>query len=104
MRERPTLSHDEIRRIAHLARLTIRDDELDLMRAQLSQVLDHVQRLNELDLREVEPMPRPGEITNRFDDDRVGDAISVTQLLRNAPQVEKRFIVVPKVPGQDGKG
>ncbi len=95
MSDRLTL--DEVRHVAKLARLRLTDDQLEQYRGQLSKILDHIAKLNELDVEGVEPMAHPGDVTNRLDDDEVGASLDVEQVLTLAPATETHFLAVPKV-------
>ena len=91
------LSLDEVRHVAKLARLRLNDEQIERYRAQLAAVLDHIAKLNELDVTDVEPMAHPTDLTNRIEDDVPMNAIPIDDLLRNAPAVEDHFLGVPKV-------
>jgi aspartyl-tRNA(Asn)/glutamyl-tRNA(Gln) amidotransferase subunit C len=91
------LTLDEVRHVAKLARLRLTDDQLQQYRSQLSTVLDHIAKLNELDVEGVEPMAHPGDLANRLDDDAVGEALDVEQVLALAPAIEAHYLAVPKV-------
>ncbi len=96
------LSLDEVRHIAKLARLKLGDDELEQFRGQLSSVLDHVARLNELDVGGVEPMYQPSDLVNRLDDDVVEPSLDTGAVLSMSPATEAAFLAVPKVlPGEE---
>lgn len=101
---REPLDTETVRHIARLARLRLTAEELESYRTQLARVLDHVSRLAELDLANVEPMARSVAAVNRFDDDQVGKALDVEKLLRNAPKTQDRYFAVPKVLDGDGGG
>ena len=96
------LSLDDVRRVARLARLRLSPAQLEQYRSQLSSVLDHIAKLNELDVEGVEPMAHPGELTNRLSPDEVADPLPVEQLLAIAPAVTDGFLAVPKVLGEGG--
>jgi aspartyl-tRNA(Asn)/glutamyl-tRNA(Gln) amidotransferase subunit C len=95
MSDRLTL--DEVRHVARLARLRLSDDQLQQYRSQLSTVLDHIAKLNELDVDGVEPMAHPGDLANRLDDDTVGEPLDLDQVLAIAPAIETHYLAVPKV-------
>ncbi len=97
-----TLDLDEVRHVARLARLRLSDQELQLYRAQLSSVLDHISKIRELDVEGVQPMAHPSDLTNRLDDDVVDEAMPRDVLLALAPEVQDSFLSVPKV--LDGEG
>ncbi len=92
-----TLDLDEVRHVARLARLQLSDQELQLYRAQLSSVLDHIAKIGELNVDGVEPMAHPSDLTNRLDDDVVDEALPRDVLLALAPEVKDSFLSVPKV-------
>ena len=96
------LSLDEVRHVARLARLRLTDEELERYRGQLLTVLDHIAKLNELDVEGVEPMAHPSDLVNRLDDDRVAESMEPQRLLALAPAVVPPYLAVPKVlPGPD---
>ena len=91
------LTLDEVRHVAKLARLQLTDEQLQQYRNQLSSVLEHIAKLSELNVEGVEPMAHPSDVTNRLDEDTVGESMSVQQLLSMAPAVQDHFLAVPKV-------
>jgi aspartyl-tRNA(Asn)/glutamyl-tRNA(Gln) amidotransferase subunit C len=91
------LSLEEVRHIAKLARLELSAAQLEQYRSQLATVLEHIGKLNELDVTNVEPMAHPSEIANRLDSDQVQPSLALDAVLANAPAVEDRFLAVPKV-------
>lgn len=93
------LSIDEVRQVAKLARLRLSDEQLQRYRDQLSTILDHIAKLSEVDVQDVEPMAHPGDLTNRLDEDVVGESLPVETILAMAPAIEAGFgfIAVPKV-------
>ena len=97
------LTIEQVRHVAKLARLRLSEAQLQQYRTQLSNVLEYVAKLDELDLDGVEPLAHPTELTNRLDDDEVRPSMPLEALLRNAPAVEDRYLAVPKVL-EDGGG
>ena len=100
----PQLSRDEVRRAARLARLRPSDAEIERSRAQLASILEHVARLNELDVTGVEPLTHPGGGVNRFDADDPQPPMPLEALSMNAPAMEGRSLAVPKVLGEEAAG
>ena len=98
------LSIDEVRHVAKLARLRLDDEQLARYRSQLASVLEHIAKLNELDVEGVEPMAHPSDITNRLAEDEVTPPMPVETLLANAPATEDHFLAVPKVLDDAGEG
>jgi aspartyl-tRNA(Asn)/glutamyl-tRNA(Gln) amidotransferase subunit C len=91
------LSLQEVRHVAKLARLRLGDGQLQAYRRQLSSVLEHLARLDELDTDGVEPMAHPSGLTDQLDQDVVAEPMPTADLLDNAPAVEGQFLAVPKV-------
>lgn len=91
------LSADQIRKIARLARLALSAEQIEAARPQLAAVLTYVQRLQSLDLRGVEPLTHPGDLTTRPDADTPGPTLAPDDLKRLAPEMFESFIKVPKV-------
>lgn len=93
------MSVDEktVRRVAHLARLEVAEERLQPMVKELNAILAWVEQLGELDTSAVAPMTsvRPMPLPLRAD--KVTDGGSSADIVRNAPQSEDGFFVVPKV-------
>jgi aspartyl-tRNA(Asn)/glutamyl-tRNA(Gln) amidotransferase subunit C len=92
-----SLSLDEVRHIADLARLRLTDDELETYREQLSSILDHVASLQDLDTAGISPTSSvlPTHTVLRPDDPRPG--LLPDQIFMNAPDVENGQFRVPPV-------
>jgi aspartyl-tRNA(Asn)/glutamyl-tRNA(Gln) amidotransferase subunit C len=91
------LTPDEVRWVAHLARLELSDAELATMTRQLSAILDYVQQLQEVPTEGVEPLAHPLPIHNVFRDDQPVPSLPVDAALANAPQRHGDFYSVPAV-------
>lgn len=86
-----------VRRIAHLARIAVADDEVEHLRGELNAILGFVEQLSEVDVEGVEPMTSviPMEMKKR--PDLVTDGGIPEDIIKNAPAAENHFFVVPKV-------
>jgi len=86
-----------VRRIAHLARIAVAEDEVEHLRGELNVILAFVEQLSEVDVEGVEPMTSviPMEMKKRPDE--VTDGGIPDDILKNAPATEDGFFVVPKV-------
>lgn len=100
--EHTTISADEVHKVARLSRLELSDEEVERYRAQLSGILRYVDRMRDLDLSDVEPMPHVGDATSRLDPDEPGPTLSTDDLMRLAPDKMHPFVKVPKVLGNEG--
>jgi len=88
---------DTVRRIARLARLALDDAHAPPMVDELNAILAWVEQLKEVDVQGVEPMTSGIAQRLKMRDDVVTDGGYPDDLMRNAPQSEDHFFVVPKV-------
>jgi aspartyl-tRNA(Asn)/glutamyl-tRNA(Gln) amidotransferase subunit C len=95
-----SLTRDDVEKVSLLARLRLTDDELDTMTAQLGQIVDYVELLNELDTRDVEPMAHAFDIHNVFADDEPSASLPREMALANAPKRDEECYRVPAVLGE----
>ncbi len=86
-----------VRRIARLARIKITDAEAKGLETELTQILQWVEQLDEVDTSKVEPMTRVVPIALKQRDDTVSDGEMAEAVTANAPMKEDSFFVVPKV-------
>jgi aspartyl-tRNA(Asn)/glutamyl-tRNA(Gln) amidotransferase subunit C len=86
-----------VRHIAKLARISVSDAEVAAFAPELSQILDWVEQLGEVDVSGVEPMTAVIPNKLRFRDDVVTDGGIRDDVLANAPVAEHGFFAVPKV-------
>jgi aspartyl-tRNA(Asn)/glutamyl-tRNA(Gln) amidotransferase subunit C len=98
------MERKDVEQIANLARLRLADDELERVRRQLGDILHYVSKLDELDVRGVEPTPYPIEIANAFREGRVAPALTRAEALSGAPKTEGLFFRVPKIIDAGGGG
>jgi aspartyl-tRNA(Asn)/glutamyl-tRNA(Gln) amidotransferase subunit C len=96
-----SLSLDEVRKVAHLARLDLSDADLAAMRQQLSAILDYVAQLNEIDTTGVEELAHPLPIVNVFRADEPSPSLPVDAALQNAPNRKGDYFGVPAVFDSD---
>jgi aspartyl-tRNA(Asn)/glutamyl-tRNA(Gln) amidotransferase subunit C len=87
----------EVEVIAELARLRLNENEIDYYTAQLNQILEYVDKLNELNIESVEPLHHPVEGKNALREDVRRESVSTAEALKNAPDKDENFFKVPKV-------
>jgi aspartyl-tRNA(Asn)/glutamyl-tRNA(Gln) amidotransferase subunit C len=92
-----SLTLDDVRHIASLARLALSDEEADRLREQLSGILDHFELLKELDTSDVQPTAHSLPLTNVMRDDATWQSLSVEEVLANAPRSEGEYMRVRAV-------
>ena len=86
--------------VAHLARIDLTPEETTLFQGQLDQVLHYVEQLNELDVSDVEPTAHAFPVYNVLRKDDVGQSLSRTDVIANAPAATDGEIRVPKIIDQ----
>ncbi len=91
------ISKEEIDHIALLARLNLSKEEKKLYGAQLSNILEYIEKLNELDTKNVEPTSHVITLNNVMRDDVLEDSLSREESLKNAPSRSEKFYRVPRI-------
>ena len=86
-----------VRRIAHLARIAVADEEVGHLQGELNAILAFVEQLSEVDVDGVEPMTSVTPMEMKKRKDVVTDGGVPDDIVRNAPASEDHFFVVPKV-------
>jgi aspartyl-tRNA(Asn)/glutamyl-tRNA(Gln) amidotransferase subunit C len=88
---------EEVEYIAELARLAFSSEEKSILASEMSRILDYVEKLNELDITDVEPMTHVMDLYNVERDDVVMERITREQSLSAAPDADSEYFRVPKV-------
>jgi aspartyl-tRNA(Asn)/glutamyl-tRNA(Gln) amidotransferase subunit C len=86
-----------VRRIAHLARIAVADDEVEHLQGELNAILAFVEQLGEVEVAGVEPMTSVTPMRMKQRPDVVTDGDIADQILKNAPATEGNNFAVPKV-------
>ena len=92
-----SINRDDVLKIAHLARLELSEEEVEKYTGQLNSILNYMEKLNELDTEEVEPMSHPHDIRNVMRPDELKPSLSREEAMRNAPKRTDIYFKVPKV-------
>jgi aspartyl-tRNA(Asn)/glutamyl-tRNA(Gln) amidotransferase subunit C len=92
-----SLSVDQVRWVAHLARLDLPDDELAVLTRDLTAIVNYVDELQKVNTDGVEPLAHAVELTNVFRADEATASLPVDQALANAPQRKDDYYAVPPV-------
>lgn len=92
-----TITRTLISRLEHLARLELSDVERQSLQKDLSNILTMVEKLQELDTNDVEPLVYLNEDVNVWREDQVQNQVEREKALSNAPQQDGTFFMVPKV-------
>ncbi len=87
----------QIEQIANLSRIKLTDDEKDIFREQLTDILGYIEKLNELDTDDVQPMAYATSIKNVFREDQQESSFPRQEILELSPSSANGFFKVPKV-------
>lgn len=87
----------EVEKIAQLAKLKFSEEEKVKLQKDMNQILGYIEQLNELDLKDVEPLENINETENVMREDVVKPWLTTEEALKNAPAKTQKFFKVPKV-------
>jgi aspartyl-tRNA(Asn)/glutamyl-tRNA(Gln) amidotransferase subunit C len=88
---------DTVRRVAHLARIAVVEDEVENLQGELNAILAFVEQLGEVNVEGVEPMTSVTPMAMKMREDKVTDGGIPDDIIANAPAHEHHFFLVPKV-------
>jgi aspartyl-tRNA(Asn)/glutamyl-tRNA(Gln) amidotransferase subunit C len=88
---------DTVRRIAHLARISVADEDIEHLKGELNAMLAFVEQLSEVNVDGIEPMTSVTPMRMKQRPDVVTEGGDPDAILKNAPATEDHFFLVPKV-------
>lgn len=91
------IDNETVRKIAFLSRLKVEDDKLEATKNEFNKILDWVEQLKEVDTDGVEPLVSVNDSNLILRQDEVTEGNQADAVLKNAPQAEYGYFVVPKV-------
>jgi aspartyl-tRNA(Asn)/glutamyl-tRNA(Gln) amidotransferase subunit C len=86
-----------VRRIAHLARIAVNEEEVEHLKGELNAILAWVEQLGEVSVEGIEPMTSVTPMKMKMRADEVTDGGTPEAIVKNAPQSDDNFFLVPKV-------
>jgi aspartyl-tRNA(Asn)/glutamyl-tRNA(Gln) amidotransferase subunit C len=89
------IDREQLLHVAHLARLELREDELERLGAQLNDILEAVSKVSQLDLSDVPPTSHPLDVVNAWAADEPQPCLTVAEALANAPDRDGDYFRVP---------
>lgn len=92
-----SLTPEEVKKIAFLARLSINEEHINQYSQDLSGILHLVEQMNAADTDNIEPMAHPQDAVQRLRNDEVTEINQREKLMANAPLTENGLFLVPKV-------
>ena len=93
----PRISPEDVRHVARLARLALSDEELERMRAEMSAILDYMDKLRALDTKGVEPTSHSVPLRNVMREDEPMPSLPLDDMLANAPDRDGDTFRVPRI-------
>ena len=94
-----SITRRDVEKVSLLARLQLTDEQLEVLTRQLSDIVDYVDQLSEVNTDDVPPMAHAVEVSNVFAADEVLPSLQREQALANAPQHNEEAYLVPAVLG-----
>ena len=91
------INKDEVRKVAHLARLELNEDEINNHAAQLEKILEYIKQLEKIDTDEVNCTTRAIEVINVFREDNKKNSDCIEEILELGPSREDKYFKVPKI-------
>lgn len=92
-----SLTAEEVKNIAHLARLSMKEEDIQTYADKLSGILDLVAQMDAVDTSAVEPMAHSQDVMQRLRTDVVTETNQRDQFQKNSPAIEKGLFLVPQV-------
>ena len=91
------ITRDEVKKVAHLARLELNEDEISNHVEQLKKILEYIKQLEEIDTHEVPCTTRAIEVINIFRKDEKKNSDCTEEILELGPSREDKYFKVPKI-------
>ncbi len=91
------ITHDEVRYVADLARLDLDEPAIEKFAGQIGEILEYIDKLNEVDTEGVDATSHAISLTNAFREDAPAGHLETDRALANAPEKENGCFVVPKI-------
>jgi len=92
-----TIDLKTIKHISKLSRISVEDSKAKKLAGDLNSIFDFIEKLNELDTKNIEPLTSVAEITLKLRSDEVKSENIRDQILKNSPDENEDFFVVPRV-------
>jgi len=91
------ISKETVQYVAHLARIELKEKELEVLSVQLEAILDFIDQLKEIDIANIPPTSHILPVSNVLREDSPKPSLPTEKVLANSPEKEGNFFVVPKV-------
>ena len=92
-----SIDKNQVKKVAKLSRISLDDRKLESLSKDLDSILNFVEQLNKLDTNKIEPLTSIVDKTLEPRDDKINDGKIKDQILKNSPDKNEEFFIVPKV-------
>ena len=92
-----SISKEDVNKIARLAKLDLSEDERIKFTKQLGDIISYVEKLDEVDVSNVEPLAHVNDLTNVSRKDKSRPSLDKKQVFKNSPKHDNEYFLVPKV-------
>ncbi|WP_252229792.1 Asp-tRNA(Asn)/Glu-tRNA(Gln) amidotransferase subunit GatC [Clostridium sp. ZBS15] len=92
-----SVTKKDVEYVAELARLSFNEDEKESLASDLNQILNYVEKLQELDTEKEDIIVNPYYIENKFREDKITPSIKLEEVLENAPETLEEYVLVPTI-------
>ena len=91
------ISTEDVKHVAHLARLAVTEEEAEQMRKELDAIITFAEQLNELDTTNIKPTSHVLKMVNVLREDVAAEGLPVEEVVKNAPDQQDGYIRVPSI-------
>ena len=92
-----SIDKNQVKKVAKLSRISLDDSKLESLSKDLDAILHFVEQLNKLDTKKIEPLTSIVDKTLESRNDKINDGKIKDQILKNSPDKNEEFFIVPKV-------
>ncbi len=92
-----SIDKNQVKKVAKLSRISLNDSKLESLSKDLASILNFVEQLNKLDTKKTEPLSSIVDKTLEPRNDKINDGKIKDQILKNSPDKNEEFFIVPKV-------
>jgi aspartyl-tRNA(Asn)/glutamyl-tRNA(Gln) amidotransferase subunit C len=95
------ITKEDVEYVAGLAQLTLDEETKERLVNEMGEILGYMDKLNELDTSNIEPMMHALEMSNVYRQDEVKESLDRDEALKNAPKTDGEYFLVPKILEQE---
>jgi aspartyl-tRNA(Asn)/glutamyl-tRNA(Gln) amidotransferase subunit C len=93
----PDVSREVVEHVANLAKLDLSDEEIDRLQNEMGRILEHADKLQEVDTDDIQGTSHVIPMTNVYREDEVGQSLTPEEVVGNAPDSAEEFFKVPRI-------